>query len=269
MRKRRGFPKRVGFTLIELLVVIAIIALLMSILVPALALARKQAKNAICMSNLKQLGNAASMCTDYNGGYFHKGYTPGGGTHRDHWASAWEPYYGYDYDVCLCPAATRLWSEGYRGRPDAAWGKVPNTNTWQKKDQRGSYGINAWVCNTQDLSSQKHWRRTDVKGAHRVPLLLGAVWIDGWPEPIHEPPEYNGQDFSVPGTSFMARFCVNRHDGYVNAIFADFTVRKVGLKELWTLKWHRLYDTHADPPNWSSGTGWMEYFKDYAVIPEP
>jgi len=58
--------KRNGFTLIELLVVIAIIAILMAILMPALNIAREQARGIGCMSNQKTLGLAYVMYADDN-----------------------------------------------------------------------------------------------------------------------------------------------------------------------------------------------------------
>jgi prepilin-type N-terminal cleavage/methylation domain-containing protein/prepilin-type processing-associated H-X9-DG protein len=60
--KRRAM----GFTLIELLVVIAVIAILMSILMPALNRAREQGKRAACLNNLKQLTLAWILYADDN-----------------------------------------------------------------------------------------------------------------------------------------------------------------------------------------------------------
>ncbi|MHC4682541.1 MAG: hypothetical protein ACYTEK_28125, partial [Planctomycetota bacterium] len=64
------------------------------------------------------------------------------------------------------------------------------------------------------------------------------------------------------------RICLNRHNGFVNSIFMDWSARRVGLKELWVLKWHREYPTNGPwtiaggvlPSDWPQ---WMRSFKDY------
>jgi prepilin-type N-terminal cleavage/methylation domain-containing protein len=87
------YARKSAFTLVELLVVIAIIALLLSILMPALNKARGQARAVICMSNVRQIGVAsAAYRTEYKGIY-----PPSNYDFADYYANPakYKPWYAY------------------------------------------------------------------------------------------------------------------------------------------------------------------------------
>lgn len=102
----RRAPRR-AFTLIELLVVVAILALLMSILLPALGEARQQAKAAVCESNLRSLGIAVYMYAEQNRGWLPEwGFAHGGGEARAAlaWLNTMAPEYGENRNILRCPS---------------------------------------------------------------------------------------------------------------------------------------------------------------------
>ena len=68
LKQSLKYRQQKGFTLVELLVVIAVIAVLMSILMPALNRAREQGKRAMCLGNLKSLQLGWLMYADENEG---------------------------------------------------------------------------------------------------------------------------------------------------------------------------------------------------------
>jgi prepilin-type N-terminal cleavage/methylation domain-containing protein len=252
-----------AFTLVELLVVIAIIALLMSILMPALTRARKQAKDVIDLSNLKQWASIFSMYTQDYDGYFNMGWQGMPDGSSNFWGDALRSYYK-DQDICCCPTATKPYNEGGK-IPFGAWWDYGG---WLTPGSYGSYGINGWVEDNRGvewgLNPNNRWRHCNVSGTDKIPLFLGNQWIDGWPQPYDEPPPYDGFPRGSVESNYMERFVMNRHEGRVAGLFMDMSVRMIGLKELWVLKWHRSYDQFYPVPTWPE---WMEDFKDYAIAP--
>jgi len=82
LRRGRG---RFGFTLVELLVVIGIIAVLISMLLPALNRAREQARSTKCLSNVRQLAIATIQYCNSNKGVFPLQGSSGGGANWIAW----------------------------------------------------------------------------------------------------------------------------------------------------------------------------------------
>ena len=131
-------PKH-GFTLIELLVVIAIIALLLSILAPALTKIKNQAKKVMCLSNLRQIGVGALLYAEEHDTFLPR--NTGGDTP---WIIAFMPYLGGEHasetdyreiEIYSCPAFPIKGN----GDDDASGVPVPN------KEQTVDYVLNSWM----------------------------------------------------------------------------------------------------------------------------
>ena len=257
-----------GFTLIELLVVVAIISLLMAILMPSLQRVRKQARSVACRANLKQWGLIWYFYTEDTDGKFNGGVYEGSAAAND-WPAVLLPYYRDKGKLAMCPSATlpaavggafeyRAWNWDAGG-----WGDV-RTKDPELRD-RGSYGQNEWICDRADDNYWKSVRR--IKHADNVPLFVDCGYVDAMPVHTQGAPDIKG--FDVANGNEWNVICIDRHSGSVNCVFADFsTVRPVGLKELWTLKWHRSFDTNgpwtiAGGVSSSDWPGWMRSFKDY------
>ncbi len=263
--------KQRAFTLVELLVVIAIIAVLMAILMPALQRVKKQAKESICLSNLHQWSLCMTMYMDDNDGLFSEDELNMGGF----WQCVLRPYYTDIGELRCCPQAMKPavpegGGYGSSGSTFLAWGVFNDTVRFAEPGDYGSYGLNGWLYSGRPFvpPEKNYWKGYhNVPQPSNVPLILDCLWIDGWPSPTNAPP--TAGDGRVYGNvSMMGRFCINRHNGFVNGAFMDVSVRKLGLKELWKLKWHRNFDTEGPytlagkvtPDDWPE---WIRPFKDY------
>ncbi len=242
--------KRRGFTLIELLVVIAIIALLMGILMPALSRVKYLAKTIACQANMKQWTLYFTMYTNDNDGKFQAGV---GSNHVNHWMYALRNYYN-DPKIRCCPTATKpLYDISGQLNPQyntfSAWGIFTGEEGYFGSEGCwGSYGINGWVEDPpssydtvyEGFSTTNNWRTPNVSRAGYVPLFMDALRFNVFPTDMDTPPPT--EDMAWASNEHMRRICIDRHEGYISMAFLDWSVRKVGLKELWALKWHKTYN---------------------------
>ncbi len=148
--QRKGFTLITSaFTLIELLVVIAIIAILAAILFPVFAQARAKARQAACLSNMKQIGTAVMMYTqDYDEAYpvNNRAYSPSDNSVMvASWIRHVHPYIK-NVDVFRCPDTP------VQGDLQTIYGPGGDA-TDSLRVSRRSYGANTWVVYSTNNAS--------------------------------------------------------------------------------------------------------------------
>lgn len=273
-------PCQKAFTLIELLVVIAIIALLLSVLLPSLQKAKEAAKAVSCASNLRQWNIILSFYTSENDDRF-----PDADWDDDNdkdprgqwWFLALRPYYIEQPDVMLCtkarvkqdinPSEPWVIDGRYRAQKmNECWGrkiideKHPDYGQWFWS----SYAPNAWIMDpskgtwVSSMPEDYFWGRfVNINQPSRVPIFMDSRSVDAWPHDTDLP---NDKEFGGSGgQGYMRAVTILRHGKSVNIVFADGSVSKIRLTDLWKQKWHADFNTGnpltRDDYEWPS---WMK-----------
>jgi prepilin-type processing-associated H-X9-DG protein len=280
------------FTKKDLVVVLICIVFLIANIAAVGEGGRKRAKRIVCLSNLYKWGQIFQAYTADNDGFFNSRTGLGSITwFRTMWPYVYKPYYN-DKMMRFCPTAVNpKITTGTFGTWNYSFGSyyptshpsllMPGEREYDVREGRvvdgfftGSYGMNRYIENVHGGSmgtDPAYWRHVEVEGASQIPILMDCMCMYYWASSTAAPPLYDGA-FS----NEMQWICINRHNGFINVVFMDWSARKVGLKELWTLKHSRTFDTcgpwticgfggnkQACAAAWDAAAPWMKDFPEY------
>ena len=215
--------RKTAFTLIELLVVVSIIALLVSILMPALSQARAQAKQAVCGSNLHQMGVAMIAYAVDNGDVFPSTSTVGPGAWSSWgtygvvndigggkwnpvgWGLLWQAGYAQDWRLYYCP--------GRRRDEWPAWNIFNKSSDWLFPfPQSSCYQLRGWrdTESTWQKSQSRNWRMTGRRTAIMSDMFINYVYAIAAHQTSINVGYSDGSTSSVSGYAGFPESIINR-----------------------------------------------------------
>ena len=252
---------RSAFTLIELLVVIAIIALLLSIIMPALRSAKKQAQAVVCRSNVKQWATCYALYTHENDDSFppYISGSVGSTTYMENL----RPYYDDINKMRICPTAAKVKTDNptgleplsFFGSTFSAW-QIDPVADWLSDDDWGigSYGENSWLRKRPegDSAANQCWVKISaIRSPSNVPLFADAKWNNAWPShtdpiPTVSPTDNKNTTYGLSNWATIGNYVMRRHKNGLSVAFGDLSARYVEAEGLWGLKWNRDFEACSD-----------------------